>query len=102
MNCNSTIRKFNVIILVLLLNTLTFAPEYREKLKHMEILYNFEGYAYTTVLWSGTNQQYALRVAAKKCNWLLKKYHLQGDLNRIPASVANCNPFLKTLAWRPF
>ena len=49
------------------------APEYREKLKHMEILYNFEGYAYTTVLWSGTNQQYALRVAAKKCNWLLKK-----------------------------
>ena len=43
----------------------------------MEILYNFEGYAYTTVLWSGTNQQYALRVAAKKRNWLLKKYHIQ-------------------------
>jgi len=65
----------------------------------MEILYNFEGYAYTTVLWSGTNQQYALRVAAKKCNWLLKKYHIQGDLNRIPASVANCNPYLKKFVY---
>ena len=69
------------------------SAEYREKLKHMEILYNYEQYAYTTVLWSGTNQQYALRVAASKCNWLLKKYHVQGDLNRVPTS--GDNPYLK-------
>jgi hypothetical protein len=73
------------------------SPEYREKLRHMEILYNFEAYAYTTVLWSGTNQQYAMRVAAKKCNWVLKKYHVQGDLNRCPTS--NCNPYLKKFVY---
>ena len=81
----------------LLARYIDLVPEYREKLKHMEILYNFEAYTYNTVLWSGTNQQYALRVAAKKCNWLLKKYHVQGDLNRVPTS--NCNPYLKKFVY---
>ena len=65
----------------------------------MEILYNFEAYTYTSVLWSGTPNHYALRVAAKKCNWLLKKYHVHADMNRSSADATKCNPYHKKFVY---
>ncbi len=69
--------------------------EQRQRYLKTDILYNYEQYAFMSNLWSGTSNNVALRVAAKKCNWALLKNHVLADFNRCSAVDGRANPYIK-------